>query len=74
MLNANGSYRCSSNTEFENEVSKYNYNKELIKKCIGPKNTLLIADTSGFHKRGDIKKGHNRKLIFNGYRVDLFNE
>ena len=73
MLNANGSYRCSCNTEFENEVSKYNYNKELIKKCIGPKNTLLIADTSGFHKRGHIKEGNNRKVIFNGYRIDLFN-
>jgi len=26
-----------------------------------PENTLVIADTRGFHRRGDAKEGHTRR-------------
>lgn len=52
MLTLNGSPRCKNNEEFTKIAEKYGFNKNNKYSSIVPSGTLIIADTSGFHRRG----------------------
>ncbi len=61
-----GSFRA-----FDEDLKQLNLNSP--KKILVKKNTLVIANTNGFHCRGDAEGGASRTSIFVSSRVNPFN-
>lgn len=69
-LSIHGSPRFNSNEKFIEKAKEFGFNKNNIKKFLSKKGTLIIADTSGFHRRGIILQ--NRKAVHGSIRFDPF--
>ena len=68
-----GSFRIynNSSTDIElKELKRMGYENSMS--CCAPKNTLVIANTFGYHKRGIGEKGTFRSTLTSQYRPVAF--
>ncbi|MDC0541982.1 hypothetical protein OAO24_00730 [Methylophilaceae bacterium] len=73
MLTLNGSPRCKTNEEFMDIAEEYGYKQTNKFISVVPSGTLILADTSGFHRRGiqNIHRGAlHGSIRFNPFGIE----
>lgn len=67
-----GSFRVHENCSIEKEINKIKSMSYKIKEVVGKENTLIAANTFGFHKRGIAEPGTSRETLSIEYRPQAF--